>query len=346
MDKNYSAKNIAFNTSLVVACLSVILISASFYLINDWIFLILSGIIVFIISFFCFSKALDKYISERVKLIYKSISNTQTSENRINKINPSKDIIGEVNEEVINWAKSKKEEIEQLKNTARYRREFLANVSHELKTPIFNIEGYLHTLIDGGIDNNKINKEYLIKATRNLDRLTAIIQDLETISQLESGQLNLNIVKFDIKKLVREIFEDQEMMADANDVKLIMNDKSPKPINVSGDKEKIRQVLINLITNSIKYGKTNGTTSVNFEEVDGQILIEVSDDGIGISAEHLPRLFERFYRVDKSRSREKGGSGLGLAIVKHIVEAHGQTINVRSTLESGTTFVFSLQKAK
>jgi two-component system phosphate regulon sensor histidine kinase PhoR len=242
------------------------------------------------------------------------------------------------------WADDKAREIAELKQMEQYRREFIGNVSHELKTPIFNMQGYLHTLIDGGIHDDKINLDYLYKAAGNLDRLNNIVEDLESISLLESGSLEMEMRKFDIHELAQQVFESLEMQADSNDIELGFKKGCDKSTMVVGDHERIRQVLTNLVSNSIKYGRENGKTQVGFYDMDENVLVEISDNGIGIDKEHLSRLFERFYRIDKSRSRHQGGTGLGLAIVKHIIEAHDQTIHVRSTPGVGSTFGFTLRK--
>ncbi len=300
----------------------------------------------FIVGYFLLAALLEKFIYRRIKVIYKTINNFKAprSAGPI-VINITDDILSKVEHEVVDWGKKQTQEIERLKTSENYRKEFLGNVSHELKTPIFNIQGYLHTLIDGGLHDDKINKSYLYKASQNLDRLSAIVEDLETISQLETNALNLDIRKFDIVKLIKETFDNLEMQADLKDIKLVLKDGSPKSLAVMGDKDRIRQVITNLLTNSIKYGKQKGTTSVGLYDMHDNLLVEVTDNGIGITEEHLPRLFERFYRVDKSRARGQGGTGLGLAIVKHIMEAHHQTINVRSTVGLGSTFGFTLKKA-
>ncbi len=224
-----------------------------------------------------------------------------------------------------------------------YRREFLGNVSHELKTPVFNIQGYVLTLLDGGLEDPTINKNYLIRAEKSVDRMITIIDDLEAISQLETGELQIEQERFDIVLLMKDVIDAQEMHATDKGIMLSIQDDA-KPIFVNADRFRIRQVLVNLIVNSVKYGKEYGETKIRFYDVGDNIRIEISDNGIGIGEEHLPRLFERFYRVDKSRSREQGGTGLGLAIVKHIIEAHSQTINVMSTEEVGTVFSFTLKK--
>jgi two-component system, OmpR family, phosphate regulon sensor histidine kinase PhoR len=246
-------------------------------------------------------------------------------------------------QELLAWADDRKNEIERLSKLEVYRKEFLGNVSHELKTPIFNIQGYVLTLLDGGLEDQNINREYLQRAEKSIDRMITIVDDLEAISQLETGELQLEFERFDIVALAADVIDAQEMKATAKGIILTMQDES-RPLYVYADRFRIRQVIVNLIVNSVKYGKEYGETKMRFYDVGENVMIEISDNGIGISKEHLPRLFERFYRVDKSRSREMGGTGLGLAIVKHIIEGHNQTINVMSTEGAGTVFSFSLKK--
>lgn len=251
--------------------------------------------------------------------------------------------INNLNQEIIAWADDRKNEIERLKKLEVYRKEFLGNVSHELKTPVFNIQGYVLTLLDGGLEDPEINRNYLVRAEKSVDRMITIIDDLEAISQLETGELRIERERFDITLLVKDIIDAQEMKATDRGIILSMQDNT-KPIFVYADRFRIRQVIVNLIVNSVKYGKEYGETKIRFYDVGDTVMVEVSDNGIGIGKEHLPRLFERFYRVDKSRSREQGGTGLGLSIVKHIIEAHNQTIDVMSTEGVGTVFSFTLKK--
>ena len=261
-------------------------------------------------------------------------------------IDLNRDVLEEVEQEVSQWADKQKKEIESLKLLEAYRREFLGNISHELKTPIFSVQGYVHTLLDGGLYDEAINKNYLRKAANNIERLLTIVEDLESISRLESGQLTLDIQRFNIRDLTLEVFDDLEIQAKERNIKLSIKEGTDSTFFVEADRENIRQVLVNLINNSIKYGKDGGSTKVGFYDMENYILIEVADNGIGIGEDHLKHLFDRFYRVDKSRSRARGGSGLGLSIVKHIIEAHNQTINVRSSVGVGSTFGFTLKKSK
>ncbi len=253
------------------------------------------------------------------------------------------DPIERFNEEIIHLSNERQREVEHLKKLENYRKEFLGNVSHELKTPIFNIQGYVSTLIDGGINDPKINIDYLKRADKSVDRMIQIIDDLETISQLESGNLALDIENYNLVEQVNDIIGQIEIMAAKKRIRIVVDATSEK-IKTASDRFRMRQVIANLLINSIKYGKDGGETRVKIAEDKERISMTISDNGIGIDAKHLPRLFERFYRVDKGRSREQGGTGLGLSIVKHIIEAHDQTIMVSSEFGKGTTFVFTLPK--
>jgi two-component system phosphate regulon sensor histidine kinase PhoR len=239
-----------------------------------------------------------------------------------------------------------KAEIVHLKELEAYRKDFLGNVSHELKTPIFTIQGYVHTLLEGGLDDRDVNLLYLQKASKSIDRLISIVDDLESISRLEAGELILDQRTFDIRELITEVIESLELRAKEFEITLATDPESAVPVYVYADKDRIRQVLINLLVNSIKYGRKGGKTTVSVDDQERYCTVDVKDNGLGIEKQHLGRLFERFYRVDKSRSREMGGTGLGLAIVKHIIEAHRQKISVDSTFGEGTTFTFTLQKSR
>ncbi len=298
-------------------------------------------------SFLSIYFLIDRFIYRRIKLIYKIIRKSKSSvPDRKSLPSGPNPILDGVEKEVELWAESREKEIETLKTLETYRKRFIGNVSHELKTPIFSIQGYIYTLIDGGLYDENVNQKYLERAASNVERLLTIVQDLEEISKLESEDLVLDIQKFDIKALVSEVFLDLEVNAAPKNIRLVFKDGADNAYNVMADREAIRQVLTNLILNSIKYGKEDGVTKVSFYVMDKQILLEVADDGIGIAEKHLNHLFDRFYRVDKSRSRESGGSGLGLSIVKHILEAHQQSVIVRSTKNIGSTFGFTLDKAK
>ena len=246
-----------------------------------------------------------------------------------------------------NWAAQKSDEIEQLRQNEVFRKEFLQNLSHEFKTPIFAIQGYVDTLLSGAMENPGIRIKFLNNTSKNIDRLVTLIRDLDEISALESGEQVLNRQYFVIQDLIREIFETLSIKTKEKNIRCSIKKGCESPVTVFADKEKIRQVLINLVENSFKYGKSNGHIVASiYKTEEKRVLIEISDDGIGIEAEHLNRIFERFYRTDKARSREKGGTGLGLAICKHIIEAHGYAMHVRSTPDVGTTIGFTLDEEK
>ena len=338
----------AVNISLISAFISaVVLLLLLFSGKGTDLLPVIFGILfIFIAVYIVVYYMLNSFIFEKINPIYKTIHQKNIPEKELRRDLEEKDIISEVNDEVISWAKNKTREIAQLKQMAKYRKEFLGNVSHELKTPIFTIQGYVLTLLDGAIDDQEINKKYLKKAEKSINRMISIVEDLEAITKFESGELTLNYETFDIVSLMKEVFESHELKAKERGTKLTFDSKYDKPIKVFADKERIFQLASNLIVNSINYGKNNGKTTVSFMDMDDNILIEVTDNGLGIEQKDIPRIFERFYRVDKSRSREQGGTGLGLAIVKHVIEAHNQTINVRSTPGRGTSFAFTLSKAK
>jgi two-component system phosphate regulon sensor histidine kinase PhoR len=300
-------------------------------------------------SFLAIRFVVNRFIYEKIRLIYKTIHNLKTPKSALRKmLKEESDPLESVNKDVVSWAETQQQEIQSLRDQEEYRREFLGNVSHELKTPIFNIQGYIHTLLDGGLEDEQINRKFLVRAEKSVERLISVVEDLDVISRLESGRLELNIQKINIVELSREVMEMEEMKASKRSISVKFNDKYDKPIYVMADGDQIRQIYINLLDNSIKYGSNKGAIRLRFYDMDQNILCEVADDGPGIEARHLPRLFERFYRVDKARDRHAGGTGLGLAIVKHIIDAHQQTINVRSKTgeDSGTTFSFTLKKAK
>ncbi|MBC8985496.1 sensor histidine kinase [Pedobacter sp. N36a] len=318
----------------------------NFYFQQSWYFMAISFGVAFMTSFIVFYYLLEKYIYSKIVLIYKMIHNLKLGKDLKDALGEyvSSDPINDVEQEVKEWAGAKKREIEILKKQEQFRREFLSNVSHEFKTPLFAVQGYIETLQDCLLDDPEMAQRFLKKAENNVERLSYLISDLDSISKLESGEIPINYTKFDFVLLAKEVMEGLEDKAKKKNITISFKDKYTHPAYVNADREKIRQVMINLIQNSIKYGKENGSTAIKIFELHDQYLIEVTDDGIGIEEKHLPRLFERFYRIDSHRSRQEGGTGLGLAIVKHILEAHQQIISVRSTLQIGTTFAFTLQK--
>ncbi|MFT6782582.1 MAG: two-component system phosphate regulon sensor histidine kinase PhoR [Saprospiraceae bacterium] len=342
-----SIKNLSTAITAICSLLIIILFSVV-YLKNDLdinLFHYIGGIVVsIIVLYFFILLLLEKYVDNKLRVIYKFLHNSK-AKSSTNPIPAGVVSIDDVNKDVIKWASDTEKRIESLQTLAEYRKNFVGNVSHELKTPIFSLQGYLHTLLDGGIYDESINLKYINRAAENADRLQHIVEDLESIGKIESGKMELDVVEFDIYELIRGVFLDQKRMADKQKVKLKLGSDGDFPLIVKGDVEAIRQVLNNLVTNTLKYGDEGGTTIVSIFDLHDHILVEISDDGIGVEERHLEHLFDRFYRVDSSRSRLKGGSGLGLSIVKHLVEAHHQTINVRSTVGEGSTFGFTLKKA-
>ncbi|MEB0260444.1 MULTISPECIES: ATP-binding protein [unclassified Mucilaginibacter] len=330
------------------AAVAITLSAVNYYFQHKWYDVMITFLVTFITSYIVFYYLIEKYIYSKIKLIYKLIHNLKLGRDLRDALGEhvSADPINDVEQEVKEWAKQKKSEIDDLKKQEKFRRDFLSNISHEFKTPLFAIQGYIEALQDDELEDKQLALQFLEKASKNVDRLSYLINDLDEISKLESGEIPINYSKFKINDLIKEVFESLELKSKQHNIKLTFKQKYDDGIFVNADREKIRQVLVNLIDNSFKYGKEGGNTSVSTFTLHEQVLVEVTDDGIGIEEKFLPRLFERFYRTDTSRSRQIGGSGLGLAIVKHIVEAHQQTINVRSTEGMGSTFGFTLQIAK
>ena len=338
-------------TFALVSTSYITLFSTGFLSILLWFFheFSLPIILVFAISiatfsFFVIQYRVERFIYRRVKKIYDDVSLLESTSFRNQPITTDMETL---TKQVKKFATDKKLEIETLKVREEYRREFLGNVSHELKTPLFTVQGYLSTLIDGAMDDKKVRKKYLERAEKGVERLVYIVEDLDMISKLEIGDVNLELSKFNIVDLVQSVFDLLEMTADKKNIILMFDRKYNKAINVFADQEKIQQVLSNLIMNSIKYGKENGTTEVTIEDlVNEKIIVRIRDNGEGIEKQYIPRLFERFFRVDKSGARSEGGSGLGLSIVKHIIEAHGEKIYVESEFSKGSEFSFTLEKYK
>ena len=344
--KNLSPQQLSAITASILAAVVALGI---FILKPVWWIVPLSLLLVFLLSYGIILYSLQAFIYRKIKLIYKFIYQTKASKKEefyYKNILPQKSI-DEVSDEVEIWARQHKAEIEMLQKNEAYRKEFLQNLSHELKTPIFAIQGYVDTLLNGALENPDINKKFLQSTSRNIDRLVNLVDDLDEITKLEMGEQLLLKDSFVIQDLWKEVYDSLVIKADEKGIKCTLKKGCELPLTVFADKEKIRQVFINLVDNAIKYGKQSGTIESSFYKVDGaRVLIEISDDGAGISEEHLHRIFERFYRTDLARSRKVGGSGLGLAICKHIIEAHGQSIHVRSKLDVGSTFGFTLQTKK
>ncbi len=349
MLKNPTTRQVALITALFVLIAFLIcnslLWNYTFIATNLGVF-IAAALLFFSVTYLIIMYFVRRFIYRRIKLIYKNIHRFKRAKgDKLALTDINERIIDDVEKEVSEWVENQENEIQYLKSLEEYRRDYLGNVSHELKTPIFNIQGYIHTLLDGGLYDENINQNYLQRAAKNTERLQVIVEDLDTISKLESGKLMLEKGVFDIRELAQSAMEELEIMANDNHIDLIFKEGADRHYLVNADIESIRQVFVNLITNSIKYGKKNGVTKVSFYDMDRHILVEIADNGIGIKEEDIPHVFDRFYRVDKSRSRIAGGSGLGLSIVKHIIEAHQQTINVRSTPDLGSTFGFTLEKS-
>ncbi len=347
--KTYKPARITVNTSLLIALVASIVVLVILFRSQVewyWIYALIVFALVFIASYRIINYALANYFYHSIRIIYRNILQLKSNPaGTIPRKIPDDRIISEINRIIIDWEKGNKEEIDHLKEMENFRKDFLGNVSHELKTPIFTIQGYIHTLIDGGIEDQDINMLYLQKAARSIDRLISIVDDLESISKLEAGEMILENRTFDLNELIHDVNESLELKAKEQNIKLEFDSGKSAHNFVYADKERIRQVLVNLLVNSIKYGKQNGSTRVSIEDHDDYVTVDITDDGIGIEKSHLGRLFERFYRVDKSRSREQGGTGLGLAIVKHILEAHQQKISVDSSPGVGSTFTFTLKKS-
>jgi two-component system phosphate regulon sensor histidine kinase PhoR len=344
--KNFSAQQIAALTALPLA----IVVGVTGYLYHErWQVISIAVAGFYILSYLLIAFMLKQFVYRKLKLIYKLIYQTKATKKEefyYNNILPQKSI-DEVREDVEVWAEHHKEEIEVLKENEIFRKEFLLNLSHELKTPVFAIQGYIDTLINGAMDKPEVNKKFLGNAAKNVSRLVNLINDLDEISKLESGDQLLYKENFVIQDLIEDVFETLSINAEEKQIKCYIKKSCELPLTVYADKEKIRQVLINLVDNAIKYGKQHGVVEGSAYLMEGKrILIEITDDGAGISEEHLPRIFERFYRTDLARNRKIGGSGLGLSICKHIIEAHGQTMHVRSKVDVGTSFGFTLQGAR
>lgn len=332
--------------SLWIALLAALIVAAVLVSFDvKWWIVLSAAVAVFVLMALVALFIIRKYVAYKLKPIYSIVLSRDVHTREI--FSELKDKrVENIGEELTAWADTNDREIARLKETERFRKQYLGNVAHELKTPIFNIQGYISTLLDGGLEDELINRKYLERAEKSIDRLINIVNDLDTISKLESNMNRLEMEKFDVVALAREIAEQAEMEADKKGIKITVKgaDNLPSPFWALADKHYIGQVFVNLIINSIRYGKEGGATRIRFRDMLDKILVEIEDNGSGIGKEDLPRVFERFYRTDKGRSREQGGTGLGLAIVKHIVEAHGERITVRSEVGAGSTFSFTLKK--
>ncbi|MBD0333366.1 MAG: sensor histidine kinase [Chitinophagaceae bacterium] len=340
--KNVSPKQLSAVTALI---LSVVIASSILILNKSWKESVMFFVVMLLLSYFLIYFIIQQFIYRKIKLIYKIIYQTKATkqqETYYKYILPQKSI-DEVKEDVEEWAEQGQQEIESLKKNEAFRKEFLQNLSHEFKTPVFAIQGYIETLLNGAVQDPEVNKHFLKKTVKNVERLVNLIQDVDEIAQLELGEIQLQKENFTIQDLVHEVFESLSLKAEQQNISLALKKGCESPLDVYADKEKIRQVLINLVDNSIKYGKAGGHIIASMYNTDEKnILIEVSDDGIGISEKNVSRIFERFFRTNEGRERDVTGSGLGLAICKHIIEAHGHSIHVRSKENVGTTIGFTL----
>ncbi|MDO1501790.1 ATP-binding protein [Winogradskyella maritima] len=335
----------AIMTALYLTIFVTLLMVVFFYVLHQlkWQMLFFP-LICYPLSFVIVQYRVERFIYRRVKKIYDDLTLLESADLRRQPITTD---MGTLTRQIDRYANEKKLEIETLKVREEYRKEFIGNVSHELKTPLFTVQGYIETLLGGAMDDKKLREKYLSRASKGVERLSYIIKDLDMITKLEVGDLSLNKQRFDIIELVKNVFDLFEMKAGKKKITLDFDRDYTKPIYVFADKERIQQVLTNLIVNSIKYGKEKGTTEVNIENlIKNKIIVRVTDNGEGISKDNIPRLFERFFRIDKSGSRKEGGSGLGLAIVKHIIEAHDEKLYVESEIGVGSEFSFTLEKAK
>lgn len=336
----------AIKTSFYITLYITLLMSVFLYCFFEllWWAPLVIFISVYVFAFLVVQFRVERFIYRRVKKIYDDLTLLESASLTKGAITTD---MRTLTQEIDKFARDKKIEIETLKVREKYRKEFLGNVSHELKTPLFTVQGYILTLLDGAMNDKEIREKYLQRASKGIERLGYIIKDLDMITKLEVGDLSLNIEVFDIVELVENVFDMFEMKASKKKITLAFDMDYDTPVFVKADKDRIQQVLANLIVNSLKYGRDKGTTEISIENlIKNKVIVRVTDNGEGIESRHLPRLFERFYRIDKSGSRKEGGSGLGLSIVKHIIEAHDEKIYVESEYNVGSEFSFTLEKAE
>ena len=306
--------------------------------------IILSSLFCFVLSFILIQYRVDRYIFKRIEQIYNDVIFLESETGPVNSVPLSTDL-DFLSKELNKYTRLKKMELESFRAREEFRKEFVGNVAHELKTPLFTVQGYIATLLDGAMEDSEILEKYLKRADKGVDRLIYIVKDLDMITKIEFGDAKLEKINFDILELINNVFEQLEMKAKKKNITLSLDELSTCSVYVHADMERIQQVVTNLLVNSIKYGHNNGTTEVNVESLNkDKVVVRITDNGEGIEEEHIPRLFERFYRVDKSGARSEGGSGLGLAIVKHIIEAHEEKIFIESKYGIGSEFSFTLQK--
>lgn len=341
--KNLSPRLLSFITALIISSVNALII---LFLHPLWYMPIVVFVVTFIITYWLYYYTLQRFIYRKIKLIYKfiyQIKATKKEEFFYNNILPQKSI-EEVSDDVQKWAMQRSIEIDMLRANEQFRKEFLMNLAHELRTPIFSIQGYVDTLLGGALEDVSVNRKFLTNTSKSIDRLVRLVDDLDEISKLESGKIPIVQESFIIQDLIKEAYEEFSLKAKDKNTALLFKKGTERPLQVHADKQKIKQVLANLIENALKYGNEGGTITAGCYEMDEKhVYVEISDNGPGIAEEHLARIFERFYRADRSRSRTIGGTGLGLAIVKHIIEAHGQSVNVRSKPGVGSSFGFTLE---
>ncbi|HXS37345.1 MAG TPA: ATP-binding protein [Flavipsychrobacter sp.] len=344
--KNLSPRLLSSITALIISTVNAVL---SLFLHPIWYIPVVVFIVTFAITYWLYHYTMQRFIYRKIKLIYKFIYQTKATKKEeffYNSILPQKSI-EEVSKDVQRWATQRKDEIDMLRANEQFRKEFLMNLAHELRTPIFSVQGYIDTLLGGALEDENVNRKFLSNASKSIDRLVRLVDDLDNISKLESGKIPIIQESFTIQELIKDVYEEFSLKAKEKNIQLIFKKGTERPLHVYADKPKIKQVLVNLTENALKYGHDGSTITAGCYEMDEKhVYVEISDNGPGIAEEHLPRIFERFYRADRSRSRAIGGTGLGLAIVKHIIEAHGQPITVRSKLGVGSSFGFTLEKTK
>jgi two-component system phosphate regulon sensor histidine kinase PhoR len=346
MKNNKPVHFILYGSLLVFVATILVLITIHFAVSNlpVWV-IVFTPIVVAFFTYIVFYMYVEQFVNARLKVLYRTIQKGKTVPNSEVEFKITKSVFEDAEIATKKWAEAQNAEISNLREKENFRKEFLGNLAHELKTPLFSIQGYILTLLEGGLEDEKVNRVFLERASNSVDRMVNLIEDLDQITKLEVNALQMDFQSFDIKKLTKEIIDSLELKAKEKQIKVSFSRDYPI-LQVYADRVKIAQVLLNLITNSINYGNEGGETKIRFHEMNDLLLIEVSDNGPGIDKKDIPRLFERFYRVEKSRTRNEGGSGLGLAIAKHIIESHGQSINVRSTVGLGCTFSFSLSRNK
>jgi two-component system, OmpR family, phosphate regulon sensor histidine kinase PhoR len=344
--KNLTPRLLSSITALIISTANALL---SLTLMPAWYMPLIVFAVTFLVTYWLYHYTLQRFIYRKIKLIYKFIYQTKATKKEeffYKNILPQKSI-EDVSEDVQKWALQRRDEIDMLRANEQFRKEFLMNLAHELRTPIFTIQGYIETLLNGALEDPNVNKKFLTNTSKSTERLVRLVDDLDEISKLESGRIPIIQESFVIQDLIKDVYDELLLKAKEKNIQLLFKKGTEGALVVYADKPKIRQVLVNLIENALKYGHENGNVIAGSYDVDGKhIYTEISDDGPGIAEEHLPRIFERFYRADRSRSRTIGGTGLGLAIVKHIVEAHGQTVTVRSKPGVGSSFGFTLEKGK